>query len=141
MEAWLDLERVVPNMASGRAAAAAGQEYFFDNEPGPSRWLTLEEQSATQYLANYHPEVTRLFDLFITVEGGGSAAYTSALLLVGWYAGNEDRGQTAETGRGPFLNCRAEPRRQGRGLRRLESPRCEDGRTTRRPSVERPRLR
>ncbi len=89
--AMLDLLRVEIKMANDYASIAKDREFFFDKEPVSSRWTRVEEQSAAQYLSDFHPDVTRLFNLLITPEGGGSAANTTALLLVGWYAGGEDQ--------------------------------------------------
>lgn len=81
-----DLLRAEAQMAEDHAAIREGREFFFDEEPASEDWSRVEQESAEDYLSGYHPDVDRLYGLFLAPEGGGSTEDISALLLVGWYA-------------------------------------------------------
>ena len=90
--AMLDFLVAQLKMELDHALIAMTREFFFDKEPEFPVWMTVEGQSAAQYLSGFHPDVAGVYDMFVAPEGGGGVSETTALLLAGWYAGPESEG-------------------------------------------------
>jgi monoamine oxidase len=90
--AMLDMLLATAKMELDHALIAMTREFFFDKEPEFPVWMTVEGQSAAQYLSGFHPDVARVYNMFVAPEGGGGVSETTALLLAGWYAGPESEG-------------------------------------------------
>ncbi len=97
-EAKIDLVFAQLKMELDHALIAMGREFFFDKEPMSRRWMTVEGQSAAQYLSGFHPDVTRMYNMFISPEIAGlGLENTTALLLVGWNSGFANYGNPGDS--------------------------------------------
>lgn len=87
-------QQSIEKMASDRAKLMKGRDYIFDKAPKSELWRALDSISGADYLEDFDPDVENLFNMMLKPEGGVGAEKTSALLLAGWYGGNE-KGATA----------------------------------------------
>jgi monoamine oxidase len=85
--AKLDLLLAQVKMELDHALIAVTRESFVDKEPEFPLWMSVEGQSAAQYLSGFHPDVARIFDFFLAGEGGAGVEDATALVLVGGFAG------------------------------------------------------
>ncbi len=97
--AWVDLDRAYEQMATDAFPIWAGREFFFDKTPASQAWSELDNRSAGEYLSEFHPDVTTIFDCLLIPELGVAADNASALLLVGGYGVTDD----GESGGGRLL--------------------------------------
>jgi len=102
------LDRAARQMKKARKKLSKGREFIFDKAPASQLWFELDNMSASEYLSNYHPDVTNLYNTFLTPEGGVGASKTSALLLVGWYGGPENETYLIEGGNQKLTEAIAE---------------------------------
>lgn len=65
-----------------------GRDFVFDLPSDSDLWKKLEKQTIAEYLAPYHPDVTKLWGERVGAGFGGTANDISALFLVAWYRGN-----------------------------------------------------
>jgi monoamine oxidase len=91
-------QRAGEKMVNDRRQMMKGREYIFDKSPESSLWRQLDSFSGAEYLADFHPDVSSIYNMFIKPEGGVGVAKTSALLLAGWYGGREGATYLVEGG-------------------------------------------
>ncbi len=87
--AKIDLFQAYARMEADYELLAMEREFFFDKRPMSERWAEVDGQSAAEYLDRFDLDVTRIFDMFIRPDAGGTAWDTTALLLLGWFVGDE----------------------------------------------------
>jgi monoamine oxidase len=90
----LELDAATKKMQKVYKKLAKSREFILDKKPESTVWLDLDSISASEYLSDYHPDVTNFFNCFLKPEGGIGASGTSALLLVGWYGATKGDGTT-----------------------------------------------
>lgn len=92
--ALLDIDAAMRQMQKVYRELARGREFILDKRPESTLWRDLDSINASEYLEDYHPDVTNLLDCFLKPEGGIGASGTSALLLVGWYGSTKGDGMS-----------------------------------------------
>ena len=88
----LEIDAATKKMQKAYKNLAKGRDFILDRNPVSKIWSDLDSISASEYLSNYHPDVTNFFNCFLKPEGGIGASGTSALLLVGWYGATKGDG-------------------------------------------------
>ncbi|WP_261836864.1 flavin monoamine oxidase family protein [Vibrio ishigakensis] len=88
-ESLLQWDESLKQMAKHRKEIMKSRNYVFDKEPPSQLWLALDQMSGSDYLSKYNPDVEDLFNMMLTPEGGVGTSETSALLMAGWYGGEE----------------------------------------------------
>ncbi len=114
-------EQARSEMAQLRSGIMEGRDYVFDKQPASDSWSDLDNRSASDFLAKYHPDVANLFNLFLVPEGGVGVSGTSALLLTGWYGGSEKATYLVEGGNQKLTEAMADDVIAAGGVLRLST--------------------
>jgi monoamine oxidase len=80
-----DFDLSIKKMQKTVKGFSSGREFVFDRRPDSQSWYDIDAITADEYLSEFHPDLAKLFNLFLIPEGGAGVDETSALLLVAWY--------------------------------------------------------